>query len=123
VITASFYVDKNNNCNGFKISGHALCNSENGGDIVCAGVTSAVMFAVNTITDFLQANADVKVEENSVEFNLLPENDGQTAHTIQAEKIIHSLKVHLEYINEQSAEYAEPYSKNKGICIKKIIKE
>ena len=58
MIKANFY-QKNGLYCGFIISGHA--GGKYGQDIVCAGVSSAVMLTVNTLTDFLVCDCDVKV--------------------------------------------------------------
>ena len=56
---------KNGALTGFEFTGHAGYGEE-GSDIVCSAVTSAVSLTCNTITDFFFADADVSVEENRI---------------------------------------------------------
>ena len=42
---------------GFTVKGHSGY-AESGNDIICAGVSSALMLTVNTITDFFSVAAD-----------------------------------------------------------------
>ena len=58
MIKANFY-QKNGLYCGFIISGHA--GGKYGQDIVCAGVSSAVMLTVNTLTDFLVRSEERRV--------------------------------------------------------------
>ncbi len=77
----------------FCIKGHAGY-SESGTDIVCAGVTSAVMTVINGITECACIPADVKVSENEIVLNLAERN--QTA-----EFFLNALKLQLELIEEE----------------------
>ncbi len=83
---------------GFSVSGHAGAG-EYGQDIVCSAVTSAVMLTANTITDFLLADADVKIGENKVSLELL---DSDSAKSTTAEQVIASFEKHLEIIAEEA---------------------
>lgn len=74
---------------GFQVTGHSG-TQESGKDIVCAAVTSAVMFAVNTITETFGAKATVTVGKNSVFVEKCEDSNGQ--------KIIGALKDHLAVI-------------------------
>lgn len=90
MVKAVFYC-KNGLYKGFIISGHA--GGEYGQDIVCAGVSSAVMLTVNTITDFFVSDVSVKVEENKVGLRLNnPEADSE------ARALIFSLENHLKLL-------------------------
>lgn len=94
MITADFYRKNGMYC-GFIISGHA--GGKFGQDIVCAGVSSAVMLAVNTVTDFFEADACVKVKDNAVGLKLnSPEADDS------ARVMIFSLKEHLQAMAEEN---------------------
>jgi uncharacterized protein YsxB (DUF464 family) len=133
VITAEFFVSRTGLYVGFRISGHAFCGlGKFGADIVCAGVSSAVMLAANTITDFFEADADVRLSENTVELRMKSVSDGSAKNgadgntTAQASKIMHALKVHLGYLGEQVGSRKNPNGRNAGntgICVKKIIEE
>ena len=51
---------------GFTVKGHSGY-AESGNDIICAGVSSALMLTVNTITDFFSVAADMDIR---------PDNEG-----------------------------------------------
>ena len=91
MIKAVFY-KKNGAFVGFGITGHAGYADE-GNDIVCASVSSAVMLAANTVTDFFYADADVSAENNLIELML---NESCEA----AECMLESLYVHLGFISQ-----------------------
>ena len=68
MIKASFF-ETNGRLKGFSVSGHANF-ADKGGDIVCAGVSSAVQMCVNAVTEILKEPADVSVEENKISLTL-----------------------------------------------------
>ena len=68
MINAEFTKTEKGFCS-FKISGHAE-HGEYGEDIVCAGVSSAVMLTVNGITEVLKANAKVSDKGNEISLSL-----------------------------------------------------
>lgn len=77
---------------GFQISGHAGYETENG-DVVCAAVSSCVMFVCNTITDFFGAKADVEVLENQITLSLCEKDE-------RSEKLLESFLAHIQMIAE-----------------------
>ena len=93
MVKADFYRKNGMYC-GFIISGHA--GGQYGQDIVCAGVSSAVMLTVNTVTDFYLSDADVKIKENKVGLKL---NDPQKDNNSRA--LIFSLENHLKLLAEE----------------------
>ncbi len=82
---------------GFTINGHAEA-APDGEDIICAGVSSALMLTVNTITDFIKAEAEVDIS---------PEKEGYAALTLNAPYskdaalMIKSFHAHLEILEEE----------------------
>ena len=62
MIGVKFYTEASGELRGFEISGHAG-SGDVGSDIVCAAVSSAAYLAANTITDVIQAEAQVAVED------------------------------------------------------------
>lgn len=94
MITAKF-LKQNGLFTGFIVSGHAG-TAKYGQDIVCAGVSSAVMLALNTITEFLHADAKVRNCENKVGL-MLTDAENEAA----SRAVIFSLEKHLELLNEQ----------------------
>lgn len=92
MIKAVFYQKKGLYC-GFIITGHA--GGKYGQDIVCAGVSSAVMLTVNTLTDFLMCDCEIKAEDNIAALKL---NDYEVNTDCRA--LIFSLKTHLQLLAE-----------------------
>lgn len=93
MVKANFYRKNGIYC-GFIISGHA--GGQYGQDIVCAGVSSAVMLTVNTVTDFFSSDADVKIQENEVGLRLNnPQKDNN------ARSLIFSLENHLKMLSDE----------------------
>ncbi len=93
MVNAVFYCKKGL-YRGFIISGHA--GGKYGQDIVCAGVSSAVMLTINTVTDFFMADASVKIEENKAGLRL---NNPQADN--EARALIFSLENHLKLLAEE----------------------
>ena len=85
---------------GFSISGHSGY-AENGSDIVCAAITSAVRLTESVINDVLGLEASVKVREKDASITLkLPNSLGQTNEsTCQA--LLTGLMVHFVQLAEE----------------------
>ena len=92
MIRAEFFESKGI-MKGFKVSGHAGY-AENGSDIVCAAVSSAVQLTANILDSFVRCNADINECDNSVK--CFAENAGN-----DSERIIRSLMLHLEAVSEE----------------------
>lgn len=93
MVKANFYRKDGMYC-GFIISGHA--GGKYGQDIICAGVSSAVMLTVNTVTDFFVSDVNVKITENKVGLKLNnPQNDNNSR------ALIFSLENHLKLLSEE----------------------
>ena len=76
----------------FSIEGHAGY-ADFGKDIVCAGVTSAVMTVLNGITEVAKINASVDVLENEIVLNLAERSK-------TGEVLLSSLRLQLEVLSE-----------------------
>ena len=85
---------------GFQVEGHSGYAPE-GGDIVCAAVTSAVRLVECAVNDVLGLEASVKVREKDASITLkLPSHLGQTNEsTCQA--LLTGLMVHLVQLAEE----------------------
>lgn len=82
---------------GFEVTGHAgYAESEQ--DIICAGVSSALMLTVNTITDFIKADADVNVDADSEGYAALTL---KAPYSNQACLMIESFYEHLRILEQQ----------------------
>ena len=77
----------------FVVSGHAGY-AENGKDIVCASVSSAVQMAVNGITEIVKTNCEVNVKKESIECVLPPEPRAAARHFVSA------LRLQLKNLSE-----------------------
>lgn len=97
MITVTFNCSGNLIC-GFTVSGHSGY-AEEGSDIVCSAVSSAVYMTANTITDIQHIKADVTENDGFLKMNLSKE---------EAEKskvILDGLKLHLTALSEQYKKY------------------
>ena len=77
------------------MKGHADAGSE-GNDIVCAAVSSAGYMAANTITDVIQAQAEVTVDEKGVLYVMV-----QPRWADQCRAVLEGLRLHMEGLQEQ----------------------
>ena len=68
-MTTVEFFDRDGEICGFSVSGHSGY-AEEGSDIVCASITTAVQFAAATITDVLGIPAKTKVNENGPKITL-----------------------------------------------------
>ncbi len=105
MITAKFRCSNNRKV-GFSISGHAGY-AENGRDIVCAAVTSAVELCANGITEIIGVNADVAVNENEIILSL-PQNSDERAYDF-----MEALFLHLNLLSQN-------YGKNVKVIITEV---
>lgn len=85
---------------GFGISGHADYADE-GLDIVCASVSSAVMLTANTITEVFGLDAKVRETENEIMLKLADDNDGS------GDKLLLGLLTHLYLLSQQFPQAVE----------------
>ncbi len=97
MITVTFFKSGNNIC-GFNISGHSGY-SDDGTDIVCAAVSSAVLMAANTITDIQHINAEVADGDGLVSLKMSP------TEAVKSADILNGLLLHLTALSEQYKKY------------------
>lgn len=83
---------------GFNVSGHSGYSDE-GSDIVCAAVSSAVIMAANTITEVQHINAEVTDSDGFVNLNL------SEAEAEKAQDVLQGLRLHLNALSEQYSKY------------------
>lgn len=95
MIRARFFCD-NEKMFGFEISGHAGY-ADNGKDIVCASVSSAVQMAANTITDVIGESADVIAIDDKISVKL--NHSGEMNYSAQA--VLKGLHLHLSILSDQ----------------------
>ena len=79
----------------FSVSGHAGYDDK-GFDIVCAGVSSAVMLVCNSITEVFKIKADISAEDNEISLKIPKSREGSA--------LIESLAIHLRAMSEDYPE-------------------
>ena len=98
--TATFFME-GNRIAGFDISGHSGYADE-GGDIVCAAVTSAVRLVEATVNDVFGLSAAVKIHKKSGSVSLrlpvgLSDRDEHAAQGLLSGLMLHFSSLHDEY--------------------------
>ncbi|WP_028509096.1 ribosomal-processing cysteine protease Prp [Ruminococcus sp. NK3A76] len=94
MIRADFYRSRENKLLGFHISGHAGL-AEEGYDVACAAVSSAVMMTCNTVTDVFKIDAKVDVDENDILLKLGNDSEGN------GDRLLLGLMLQLDMISQE----------------------
>ena len=94
----SFYTNKNGGLLGFHVHGHSGYADE-GEDIVCAAISSAVYLVINTVTDVLHIDADVEVDSGDSVLRISSKNAESCRVLLQG------LKLHLLNLEEQYSKF------------------
>ncbi len=94
----NFYTNKNGDLLGFHVHGHSGYADE-GEDIVCAAVSSAVYLVINTITDVLHIDAEVEVDSGDAVLRILSKN------AAACRDILLGLKLHMLNLEEQYSKF------------------
>ena len=84
---------------GFTVQGHSGY-AEEGSDIVCAAVTSAVRLTECAVNDILGLEASVRVKEDSISLKLpggLGETNESTCQTLLTALMVYLAQLHEEY--------------------------
>ena len=108
MLKAMFFISDDGVIRGFDISGHSGYE-ESGKDIVCAAVSSAAYMVVNTISDVIGAEVDVKTDENVGHMNFLV----QEKYLPDCSRILQGFKKHLLLLEEM-------YPKNIKVFYKEV---
>lgn len=97
--TVTFYME-GERIVGFTVQGHSGYADE-GSDIICAAVTSAVRLTECAVNDVLGLEASVKVRQKDASITLkLPANLGQT-HESTCQTLLAALMVHFVQLAEE----------------------
>lgn len=96
MIIATFQKTRSGSYKGFRISGHSGYSDE-GSDIVCASVSSAVMLTINTAAEFYSIDLDTDVSEGEI-------SCGISGITSDSDRLLKSLEAHLSFIQEDYPE-------------------
>ena len=84
---------------GYHITGHSDY-SEEGSDIVCAAVSSAVYMTANTVTDILGLNPELSVSDGDMRLVLKTAQE-----TAKAADILSGFQLHIAQLAEQYPQY------------------
>lgn len=93
MITVEFFEKKK----GFVISGHSGY-SEEGSDIICASVSSAVYMVANTLAEVVGADIDVKINDGFMEVRI-PQFSRET------DILVEGLRLHITQLSQQYPQY------------------
>ena len=95
MITVDFLTTPDGFLSGFRVAGHSDY-SENGSDIVCAAVSSAVYMAMNTVTDVIGVQPlAVRVNDGEAFFRV------ELKDEVVCRTVFTGLKLHLLGLEEQ----------------------
>ena len=97
-MTKVVFFTHNGMITGFSVDGHTGYSNE-GSDIVCASVSSAVYMTANTITDVLFLKAGVEVEDGHL-YLTVDEKDVK-----EAQGILKGFKLHMDELSKQYGDY------------------
>lgn len=103
-MTTVEFKNENGRITGFCCSGHSGYGEE-GGDVVCAAVSTAVKFAEATLNDVLGANAKTKVNEADAEITLTLPASCEEEAAVQA--VLTGMMLTLCSLREQYPDYIE----------------
>jgi hypothetical protein len=90
----NFYTNKKGELLGFHCHGHSGYADE-GEDIVCAAISSAVYLVINTITDVLHIDAEIEVDSGDSVLRISSKN------AAVCRDILQGLKLHMLNLEEQ----------------------
>ncbi len=97
MIKVTFICSDNLIC-GVNVSGHSGY-AEEGSDIVCAAVSSAVLMTANTITEIQHLKAEVTCDDGLLDLKLSSDEAEKAA------VILNGLRLHLTALSEQYKNY------------------
>ncbi len=97
MITVKFFTERGK-LQGFEVKGHSGL-AERGNDILCAAVSSACYMTVNTLTEVLKLDVNVKVNDDGYMKAVL------SSATDEAENLLKGFEIHINAL-------AKDYQKN-----------
>ena len=105
MIKAEFFTTASGELLGFSMKGHSG-SAQAGYDIVCAAVSSAAYMTVNTVTDVLNVDARVVVDDGFLRI-WVQEKDARSCRSIFAGFKLHMLGLEEQYPNNIEVSYTE----------------
>ena len=94
----NFYTGSRGELLGFHVSGHSGY-AEEGEDIVCAAISSAVLMTMNTVTDILGVKAEVSAADGDAVMKILSK-DAEACKSV-----LRGLKLHLLDLEKQYSDF------------------
>ena len=98
------FFNKEGRVTGFCVSGHSGY-AEEGSDIVCSAVSTAVTFAETTLNDVLGARAKVRVNEEEARVTLTLPNSCEEEDAVQA--VLTGMMLTLCSLRDDYSDYIE----------------
>lgn len=96
MIKVYFFTNSDGELLGFNVQGHSGFGVYES-DVVCSAVSSAVYMAANTITEIMNIDSDVSIEEGKMFFRIYKP-------TSCCRDVLMGLKLHLMTLEEQYPE-------------------
>ncbi len=97
-MTEAEFFTKDSVITGVHVFGHTGY-AEEGEDIVCAAVSSAVIMTANTLTEIMNVNAEAYDSDGDISITVPCENAEQCSNVLQG------LKLHLLGLEQQYSEF------------------
>ncbi len=91
---------ENSTVTGFELSGHSGFSDE-GSDIVCAAVSSAAYMTANTVTDVMELDCSLTVDDGLMKLSLSHDE------ALQAQVILNGLLLHLGTLSEEYSDFID----------------
>lgn len=86
---------RDGNIVGFDMSGHSTVDADDlEGKLVCSAVSSAAYMVANTLTEILQAKANIHIDDARMKFTL-------TSDPIVCQTCLEGFKLHINQLAEQ----------------------
>ena len=80
---------------GFELKGHSDDFAEEGEDIVCAAVSSAVLMTANTVTEILGIDAEISTDDGYLSMKLSSQD------ALKAQDILRGFELHITELSKQ----------------------
>lgn len=95
-MTKTVFYEKDGSYLGFSLSGHTAEDDSEEGRLVCSAVSSAAYLTANTVTDVLEAKAEVSVDSDSGAMTLV-----LLDHFSDCQPILIGFAQHMKQLSQQ----------------------
>ena len=104
-MTTAEFIRKDGEVIGFKVKGHSGY-AEQGEDVVCASVSSAVMLTANAVTEVFGYDADVSAYEDTITLKTNIKGD-EILQKLYQGLILQLQQIALEFENNLKVQFTE----------------